>query len=148
MVRCVILAYLICIIVVSFFVNPLLSYAQDTKQIDKNLENISGQYAECAAYYRLVSYAMETSNELKSADTYRQLEGQAGLYSILLASEGRNEEMAFKVTQSRIEMYIKQMRQETNNRNENISVLINKYHFECQEAMDNLPKAVLEILKK
>ena len=139
---------IICIIVVSFFINPLPSYSQENKQIDKNLENISGQYAECAAYYRLVSYAMETSNELKSADTYRQLEGQAGLYSILLASEGRNEEMAFKVTQSRIEMYIKQMRQETNNRNENISVLINKYHLECQEAMDNLPKAVLEILKK
>ena len=46
-----------------FLVYPLLSLAQERAGIDKTLENISGQYAECAAYYELVYHAMNSSNE-------------------------------------------------------------------------------------
>ena len=44
-------------------------------------------------------------------------------------------------------MYMKKMKQEANNRNENISILINKYQFGCQEAMKNPPKEIVEVLK-
>jgi hypothetical protein len=77
----------------------------------------------------------------------RELENTAMSYSLLLANEGRNKDLAVEVTNSRIEMYIKKMKQEANNRNENISILINKYHFGCQEAMENPSNHLTTILK-
>lgn len=126
---------------------PLLSFAQENKGIDKNLENISGQYAECTAYYEIVYHAMNTSDEKETADAYKQLGNNAMFYSLLLANEGRSKDMAVKVTNSRIEMYKKKMKQEADNRNENISILIDKYHFGCEEAMKNPPGEVTEVLK-
>jgi len=64
-----------------------------------------------------------------------------------LANEGRSKGMALEVTNARIEMYIEKMKQEVNNRNENISILINKYHFGCQEAMENPSSQLTTILK-
>ena len=129
-----------------FLVYPLLSLGQEREGIDKTLENISGQYAECAAYYELVYHAMNSSNEKETANAYRKLEESAMFYSILLANEGRSKDVAVEVTNSRIEMYMKKMKQEAN-RNENISILINKYNFGCQALMENPPSQVLKILK-
>ena len=138
------------IIYISIFVlffNPLYSFGQEDTGIDKNLENLSGQYAECAAYYTIVYQAMISSNENESAKAYGQLQETATFYSLLLASQGRSKELAAQVTNSRIEMYIKKMKQEADNRNENISVLINKYHFVCQEAMDNPPNDLPKLIE-
>lgn len=138
------------IVYISFFmflVCPLLSLGQEREGIDKTLENISGQYAECAAYYELVYHAMNSSNEKETANAYRKLEESAMFYSLLLANEGRSKDVAVEVTNSRIEMYMKKMRQEASNRNENISILINKYNLGCQALMDNPPSQVLKILK-
>ena len=136
-----------CISIIILFVTPLFSYGQETKGIDKKLENISGKYAECAAYYRLVYHAMNSSNEKETANTYRQLEDTAMFYSLLLANEGRSKDVAVEVTNSRIEMYMKKMKQESNNRNENISILVNKYHFGCQEALEKPSNYVTEIIQ-
>ena len=93
--------------IILLIINPILSYGQESEGIDKNLENISGQYAECAAYYRLVYNALDSSIAPGSANAYRELEDIAILYSRLLANEGRNNDLALKITNSRIEMYIK-----------------------------------------
>ena len=69
-------------------------------------------------------------------------------YSLLLASESREKDMAINVTNSRIEMYIKQMKQDTNNDNANISILINKHNYTCQDAMKNPPQEVVNILNR
>lgn len=130
-----------------FFMNPILSFSQGTKGIYKNFENISGQYAECAAYYRLVYHAMASSNDLETARLYRELEDTAMLYSLILANEGRNKDNSVEVTNSRIEMHMKKMKHEADNRNENISILINKYHFGCQGAMENPLNELLDLLK-
>ena len=134
-------------LVLAFIICPYVSSAQEGKEIDKHLENISGQYAECAAYYELVYHAMNSSNEKETADAYKQQENNAMFYSLLLANEGRSKDLAVNVTNSRIDMYMKKMKQEANNRNENISILINKYHFGCDEAMKNPPKELLEVLE-
>ena len=126
---------------------PLISFAQNENGINKNLENISGRYAECAADYELVYHAMNASNEKETAAAYKQLEDKAMFYSLLLANEGRDKELAVKVTNSRIDMYMKKMKQEAHNRNENISILIDKYHFGCEEAMKNPPSEVHQVLK-
>ena len=137
----------VCAILSALITCPLVSFAQEDKGIDKTLENTSGQYAECAAYYELVYHAMNASNEKETADAYKQLEDNAMFYSLLLANEGRSKDLAVKVTNSRIDMYMKKMKQEANNRNENISILINKYHFGCEEAMKNPSSEVLEVLE-
>jgi len=128
--------------------SPLSSFGQENRQIDKNLENIAVQYAECAAYYGLVFKAMKASNENQTANAYSQLENDAMFYSLLLANEGRSKDLAIEVTYARIDIYIQKMKQETDNRNENISILINKYHFECQKLMKNPPTELIEVLKK
>jgi hypothetical protein len=127
---------------------PLLSYAQEPQRINKDLENISGQYAECTAYYELVSHAMKSSNDPKTAGAYSEIGNTAMFYSLLLANEGRAKDVAVQVTNSRIDMYKKKMKQEADNRNENISILINKYHFGCQQAMENPSDKLTAILSK
>jgi hypothetical protein len=133
--------------IILVLVIPLLSFSQ-SKGIDKNLENISGRYAECAAYYGLVYHALMSSNQADTAKAYRESENTAMLYSLILAREGRDKGLAVEVTNSRIEMYTKKMKQEVNNRNENISILINKYHFGCQEAMQNPSAELVPIMEK
>ena len=131
-----------------FFVFTLQAFCQETQKIDKNLDNIAIQYTECAAYYEVVYYAMKASDENKTANTYRQLENDAMLYSLLLANEGRSKDLAIEVTNARIDIYKKKMKQEADYKNENISILINKYHFECQELMKNPPTELTEVLKR
>jgi len=137
---------IICISIFILFLNPMFSFGQETRGIDKNLENISGQYAECAAYYTIVYHAMNSSDEKSAANAYSKLQKKAMFYSLLLAAQGRSKELAAQVTNSRIEMYMKKMKQEANNDYANISILINKYHFGCQELMENPSKYVVDIL--
>lgn len=139
------IAYILFCIILFF---SSFSLAQEKKEINKTLENISGQYAECAAYYELVYHAMNSSNNKETSNAYRKLEDSAMLYSLLLANEGRSKDADVQVTNARIEMYMKKLKQEAYNRNENISILINKYHFGCQSLMENPPSQVLKILKR
>jgi hypothetical protein len=136
------------IVLLILTLSPLSSFGQENRQINKNLDNIAIQYAECAAYYELVFNAMKTSNESKIANAYHQLKNDAMFYSLLLANEGRSKDLAIEVTGSRIDIYIKKMKRETDNRNENISMLINKYHFECQELMPNPPPELIQVFKR
>ena len=136
------------ILLLILILSPLSSFGQEKRQIDKNLENISWQYAECAAYYELVFNAMKASNENETANAYRQLENDAMFYSLLLGNEGRSKDLAIEITNARIDIYKKKMKLEADNRNENISILINKYHFECQERMQNPPTELIEVLKR
>ena len=139
---------IIFILLLLLILSPLSSFGQENRQIDKNLENIAVQYAECAAYYGLVFNSMKASNENQTANVYIQLENDEMFYSLLLANEGSSKDLAIEVTKARIDIYIQKMKQETDNRNENISILINKYHFECQKLMKNPPTALIEVLKK
>ena len=136
------------ILLLILILSPLSSFGQENRQIDKNLDNIAIQYAECAAYYELVFNAMKASNENKTANAYRQLENDAMFYSLLLANEGRSKDQAIEVTNARIDIYKKKMKHEADNRNENISILINNYHSECQEFMQNPPTELIEVLKR
>lgn len=116
------------------------------KSIQPAAKNAAADFRR-AAYYELVYHAMKSSNDTETANTYREQENTAMFYSLLLAREGRNKDMAVEVTNSRIDMYMKKMKQEADNKNENISILINKYHFGCKELMENPPSQVESILK-
>ena len=134
-------------VLVILITSTLIAHAQEQKGIDEHLENLSGQYAECTAYYELVYYAMDSANEMQTANAYKGLANNAMFYSLLLANEGREKDMAVNVTNSRIDMYKKKMKQEINNRNENISLLINNYHYSCEKLMKDPPSEVNKLLK-
>lgn len=107
--------------------------AEGPRIADADRENAAGEYAECAAYYALVFHAMQNSGELETASNYKRLEEQALILSLTLASQldGRDIDMAGRVTRSRVDLYDKQMRDDAGNRNENISILINQHHADC-----------------
>jgi hypothetical protein len=132
------------VLVTAMFATP--AHAQRSNGIDKHLENISGQYAQCAAYFRLVYHALMASSDSATATSYRQAEDTSMLYSLLAASEGRGKDLAVQVTNARIELYMKAMKREANNRNENISILINKYGDECVGSVNSPPAEVARLL--
>lgn len=127
------------------------SSAQETgftpaSEINQEWEELSGAYAECAAYYRFVYFALESSGETETAAAYRDLEDNSMLVSLVLANGGRDRDMAIEVTNSRIELYMQQMKEETNNRNENISILINKHNASCMALQQEPSEVVIDAL--
>lgn len=74
---------IILFISISFFLSiTFLSYAEESRKINKDLENLSGQYAECTAYYELVSHALNSSNDSETAGAYSELGNTYALFSI------------------------------------------------------------------
>jgi hypothetical protein len=128
------------------FVCSHFAYAQQASEINQEWEGLSGAYAECAAYYRLVFFALGNSGEADTAALYREKEDNAMLFALVLANGGRGRDMAVQVTNSRIELSMQQMKDETNNRNENIAILINKYNSNCTEIMQELPEALMKAM--
>ena len=113
-------------------------------------DNLAVKYAEAGAYFLIVHQAMEQSGE-KYAEVSKGYGDQYDLccmISMLLASQTRDSEMAGKVTLSRVEYSKKEMQKEMGHRNENISILMNKYQDSSIELMNNPPKIVNQILAK
>jgi hypothetical protein len=116
--------------------------------VGTEVENIAAEYATCAAYYRLVYHGAEATNRKDIADRYRQLEDDAMFLSLLLANEGRDGDMAVKVTNARIESSMKAMKNEIGDRNENFAILINKYGEPCVAISTEPPEAARGVLLK
>ena len=113
-------------------------------------DNLAVKYAEAAAYFVIVHQALEQSGE-KYAEVSKGYGDQYDLccmISMLLASQTRDPEMAGKVTLSRVEYSKKEMQKEMGHRNENISILMNKYQDSSIELMNNPPEIVNQILAK
>jgi len=110
-------------------------------------DNLAVKYAEAAAYFVIVHQALEQSGE-KYAEVSKGYGDQYDLccmISMLLASQTRDPEMAGKVTLSRVEYSKKEMQKEMGHRNENISILMNKYQDSSIELMNNPPKIVNDL---
>jgi hypothetical protein len=110
-------------------------------------DNLAVKYAEAGAYFLIVHQAMEQSGE-KYAEVSKGYGDQYDLccmISMLLASQTRDSEMAGKVTLSRVEYSKKEMLKEMGHRNENISILMNKYQDSSIELVNNPPKIVNDL---
>lgn len=111
-------------------------------------DNLAAKYADAAAYFVIVHQALEQSGEKyaevskKYGDDYEY----CSIISMLLASQTRDAEMAGKVTLSRIEFSKKEMQKEMGHRNENISILMNKYQDSSFKLINNPPRMVKELL--
>ena len=65
---------------------------------------------------------------------------------MLLASQTRESEMAGKVTLARVEYSKKEMLKEIDHRNENISILMNKYQDSSEKLINKPPQVVKKLL--
>jgi hypothetical protein len=128
-----------------FLCLALMTLAQENK-IPEEKNNLSVQYAEATAYFELVSEALSKSG--KDATKYAAEAQIAMAYALTLASEGRTQDVAIKVTIARIESSKKIMLREMEYRNENLMIIENKYADQSFELMKDLPKDVREAIVK
>ena len=124
-----------------FLCLTLATYAQEAK-IPEEANNLSVMYAEATAYFELVTEALTKSG--KDATKYASEAQMAMAYALFLASEGRTQDVAVKVTNARIESSKKIMLREMEYRNENIMIIENKYADESFKFMKNIPKDIRE----
>ena len=110
-------------------------------------DNLAVKYTEAAAYFLIVHQALEQSGEKYAAVSkkYGDSFDLCSMISMLLASQTRDTDMAGKVTLSRIEYSKKEMLKEMGHRNENISILMNKYQDRSFELINNPPKMVKDL---
>ena len=99
-------------------------------------------YAEATAYFELVSEALTKSG--RDAKEYASAAQISMAYALVLASEGRTQDVAVQVTNARIESSKKIMLREMDYRNENIIIIENKYADESFKLMKNIPKDIRE----
>ena len=123
-------------------------FSENLQKTDKNLENIARQYVECAAYYELVSESFKVSGNGEAVNDYLELRDTAKFYSLLLASEGMSQDIAVQLTNSRLKMRKTKLSGEINYKYENISIIIDKYHFDCQKIVQNPPAELKAMLAK
>jgi hypothetical protein len=133
------------IILPLFMCLALTTFAQENK-IPEEKNNLSVQYAEATAYFELVSEALSKSG--KDATKYANEAQIAMAYALALASEGRTQDVAIKVTIARIESAKKIMLREMEYRNENLMIIKNKYADQSFELMKNLPQDAREAIVK
>ena len=124
------------------------AFSQETQKTDKNLENIARQYVECAAYYQIVSDSFKASGNGKAANSYLALSDTAESYSVSLSNESMGQDIAVQLINSRIKMRKNKMSGEIYNKYENIAIIIDKYHFDCQKIIENPPAELMAILAK
>ena len=124
------------------------AFSQETQKTDKNLENIARQYVECAAYYQIVSDSFKASGNGKATNSYLALRDTAESYSVSLSNESMGQDIAVQLINSRIKMRKNEMSGEIYNKYENIAIIIDKYHFDCQKIIENPPAELMAILVK
>ena len=123
-------------------------FSENLQKNNKNLENIAKQYAECTAYYELVSESFKVSGKGEAVNDYLELRDTAKFYSLLLASEGMSQDIAVQLTNSRLKMRKTKLSGEINYQYENIAIIIDKYHFGCQKIVQNPPAELKAMLAK
>ena len=103
-------------------------------------DNVAMEYAECAAYFSIVSRAFSSSGKSTEAPKFQDASDKAALFSLMAAKQSRDDAMATKVTLARIEMSLKDMQKTIDNNYSNMSLLSNKYLTPCIDAMrDSAP---------
>jgi hypothetical protein len=112
----------------------------------KTSDALALDYAQGAAYCLIVQQAMEQSGfDAEATKPYGQMYTALSTVSQMLSWETRSVEMGEKVTLSRIALYKRAMGAEMGNRNENISILINKYGQSSQELFNNAAQVIEQL---
>lgn len=126
----------------SVFLTLLLScgaaFADEEQRLIKRInDNVSHDYVTCAAYFAIISGALNASGEKESSDNYESIAKKAVSFAVIAAEEGRESEVAQKVTLSRLKLEMQGMKKEIYGDYSNMSILMSKHSEPCTEAMNN-----------
>ena len=119
----------------------------ETEIKNEVFNNVSEDYANCAAYFSLVSEDLRKNGDNEKAISYENSRDISLNYAFIAAQEGRTDEMAKKVAISKTELSMKSLMKEIDNDLGNISILINHYDDNCKTIMES-PEKTIEVWKE
>jgi hypothetical protein len=134
------------LVMLLLFQSIIFSAASEAQSTKEKLDNVSLDLITCASFFTTMSTALTLSGEDDIAATYTAVSNTAFKYSFYAAKQFRSEEMAKKLTLSRFELSLADMRKKIGGDVSNTSILINDYMEDCEEALSNIPK-LIEYLK-
>lgn len=113
-----------------------MSVPATAQHVDPTLpfNNLSHEYATCAAYFGIVSIALENSNDPATAAQYDTLMTQALQYA---NTTGKAIGLLQETTDTRVAIAIDDMRAKINDNTSNISILFGEYMEPCTSAMED-----------
>ena len=98
------------------------------------VNNLTHEYAVCAAYFGVVSIAFENSNDPTTAAQYSELMNHALTYAL---ASGDSIGLLQETTASRYKIAIEEMQDRIDGNTANISVLYGDYMKSCTVAMED-----------
>ena len=113
--------------------------AQDGSTEDSNPMYEVEQYARCAAFFGVALEALARLGEHKTALTYQEYQYGAALYSIGSALEQSDEDEASEIVGSLIASHERQMLEVLDGKDENVAILVDRYHQECVKIVRETP---------
>ena len=137
------------ILIITISLIPLSVFAIEEDEIAKEVaDNVSSEFATCAAYFAIVSEAVSRSGDKDISNQYKSIQETAMSYALISAKVGRTDEMAQKVSLARFSMFLQGMGEDMGKDISNISILSNKYAFTCKNAMEKPEKLMEDIQNK
>jgi hypothetical protein len=116
-----------------------LAQAEQLEAINRATNNLAHEYTQCAAYFSVVSIAMENSNEPETAVRYKEVSDTALEYALGFAEVAG---LLPETTAARYEMEIVTMAERIAGNTSNISILGRDYAKPCQVAMEDMDSRV------
>ena len=139
---------IIILVLAILFMSKQYLFAGEISNSDKIImeisNNISEEYVTCSAFYIISSEVLKHSGDLETASKYQGYSISAIQSALISSKKGRTQEMAEKVTLSRLDIEVKAMLKDIDNDISNISFLTNKYLDHCKEIMEDPNKMVAE----
>lgn len=102
---------------------PALCFGYDE---ERAMNNLAHDYAICSAYYALMSEGSKKSG--KEIEGMLDLSFKAFQMSVELTNQ--------KLTTARVELSVKDMKEDMDNNWSNASIVINKYAYFCRDLFD------------
>lgn len=105
------------------------------------LSNIVNEFAECGSYYSIVSVGMKLDDP-EVSEQYGKWSELMTQRALTIAKSYRSSEMALKLTDAKLRMFVESMMAEIENDMTNGAILIDKYSAGCNEIASNPAKAI------
>jgi hypothetical protein len=123
-------------LLLALFVSTAHAASPTPEQI---INNVAQEMAECAAYFGVVSVALENSNEPVKAEAFKKF-----MYDALNKAAIATKEAGLKeeTVGARYNLAIKDMSERIGKNTSNISILMGDYDGRCIEAMTDVNKRI------
>ena len=142
--------------IVIFLIPPLffwwapnsISGETPTEKEIKNevFNNVSGEYATCAAYFSIVSQEMRRNGNNGTAKKFEAARDISLNYAFIAAQEGRTDKMAKQFAIARTEAGMQSLMKEIGDDPGKVSILMSQYAANCKEILES-PAETIEVWK-